>query len=116
MDLPSYLPGSPSRITEPDYDSSAGPIPGQTSHPDRDPGGSGDGGGGGDELVVGSVDVDSIKSSDYPPSISASESVGICGLEGCSNPTFVDSITDFESEYCSQKHHEYVFFRRLLFP
>jgi len=52
------------------------------------------------EFFVGEVDVHSIGS--FPPP----ESVSTCMLEGCSNPTFVDSITDLESEYCSWKHQK----------
>lgn len=81
-------------------------ILGQDSCPDQDPSGYGDDGDEGDEVLVGDADVQSIESFVYPPSISTSESIGTCRLAGCSSPTLVDSITDLESEYCSQKHQE----------
>ena len=77
-------------------DEDAGAGPGQASHPDQDAGNDGD--------VEG--DTVSISYSVYPPSTAASEHVGICRMKGCSSPTFVDPITDLESEYCSWKHQE----------
>lgn len=58
------------------------------------------------ELVAGDADTQSIDLSVYPPSTLAPDQIGICRLDGCSKPTFVDSITDLESEYCSLEHHE----------
>ena len=101
MSLPSYSAGSLDYTSEPDD-----PIPGQSSYPDRDPSEDGDEEDGEDEVSVGDVDFQSVKSSVYSPSISTSESTGTCRLEGCSSTTFVDSITDLESEYCSREHQE----------
>ena len=69
---------------------------------ERDLSENGDDGDGRDKRIVREVDGQSIGSV-LPP-----ESDGTCMLEGCSNPTFVDSITDLESEYCSRKHQEQV--------
>jgi len=102
--LPSYSAGSLRYTPEPDNSLSAEPIP--VSHPDREPSENGGGGDEGDEVIVGDVEVQSIGSFVYPPSVPALEVAGICRLEGCPNPTFVDSITDLESEYCSRKHQE----------
>ena len=71
--------------------------------PDQDAGNDGDGG---DESGVDDAESASINYSVYPPSTAASEHVGICRLNGCLNTTFVDPITDLESEYCSWKHQE----------
>lgn len=105
MSLPSYSAGSLDYTSEPD-DPNADAIPDQSSYPDRDLSEDGDEEDGEDEVSVGDVDFQSVKSSVYPPSISTSESTGTCRLEGCSSTTFVDSITDLESEYCSRKHQE----------
>lgn len=94
-----YSPGSLRYTPEPDDSLNAEPI--RVSHPDREPSENGDGG---DEVVERDGDVQSIGSFVYPPSVPALEMAGICRLEGCSKPTFVDSITDLESEYCSWKH------------
>jgi len=59
-----------------------------------------------DEVAVDNADTASISYSVYPPSTVASDHEGICALEGCSEPVFVDPITDLESEYCSGKHQE----------
>jgi len=66
------------------------------------PGENGDG----EEVDVDDADGTSISCSIYPPSTAGSEQDGTCMLKGCSNPTFVDPITDLESEYCSWKHQE----------
>lgn len=105
MSPPQYSAGSLGHTSEPD-DSNADAILGQSSYQVRDPSENGDDGDGGDEVLVGDMDVQSIGSYVYPPSISASESIGTCRLRGCSNSTFVDSVTDLESEYCSWKHRE----------
>jgi len=102
MSLPSYSPGGADYMFEPD-DSNTNALLGP--YPDREPGKNGDEGAG-DEMLM-DVDVLSVKSFAYPPSVSTSEKIpGICSFEGCSNPTFVDSITDLEGEYCSRKHQE----------
>ena len=81
-------------------DEDTGVVPGQASGPDQDAGNDGDG------VAVDDADSASISYSVYPPSTVASDHGGICGLAGCSNSTFVDPITDLESEYCSWKHQE----------
>ena len=81
-------------------DEDTGAAPGRTSGPDQDAGKDGDG------AVVNDEDSASISYSVYPPSTVDSDHVGTCGLKGCSNPIFVDPITDLESEYCSWKHQE----------
>ena len=98
--IPPRSPGGHDYTSKPD-DSNTDAVPG--SYPDWDPSENGDDG---DGVLVGEVDAQSIGSFVYPPSIPASESMGVCKLEGCSNPTLVDSITDLESEYCSWKHQE----------
>ena len=103
MSLPSRSAGSLSYTSE---GSNLDAVPGRTSYLDRDPGENGDTRDGGDGLVARDVDIQSVKGSIYPPSISTSESIGTCKLKGCSNLTFVDSVTDLESEYCSWKHQE----------
>ena len=75
------------------------PNPDAMGQVERDLSDSGGGGDLGDEAFVGDDDVDM---GDF----SSLESTSTCLLEGCSNPTFVDSITDLESEYCSWKHQE----------
>lgn len=100
MSLVSRSAQSLSYASEPD---DANPeLTGQNVDSERDL--SEDGGGqyGREESVGGEADVQSIGSA-LPP-----RSVDACMLEGCSNPTFVDSITDLESEYCSWKHQKYV--------
>lgn len=79
-------------------------VMGQRVDPERDPSKNGDSSDEGDESTVGDADFRSIRS--VPPSEEVSST---CMLEGCSNPAFVDPITDLESEYCSQKHQELVF-------
>ena len=98
MSLPSRSAGSLSYTSE---GSNLDPGPGQTSYPNRGPGEDGE-----DQLSVRDVDIQSVEGPIYPPSISTPESIGTCRLKGCSNPIFVDSITDLESEYCSRKHQE----------
>ena len=102
--LPSYSPGSLRYTPEPDNSLNAEPV--RVSHPDREPSENGEGRDGEDEVVVRDADVQSIGSFVYPPSVPALEMAGICRLEGCSNLTFVDSVTDLESEYCSWKHQK----------
>ena len=102
--VPSYSSGILRYTPEPDNSLTAEPIP--VSHPDREPSENGDREDAGDEVIVGDAEVQSIGSFVYPPSVPALEVAGICRLQGCSNPTFVDSITDLESEYCSRKHQE----------
>ena len=101
--LPSYSASSLDYMSEPD-DPDADALPG--SYPNRESSENGDEGGGGDEMLVEDMDAQSFISFDHPPPVSTSEAIGTCRLEGCSNPTFVDSITDLESEYCSRKHRE----------
>lgn len=103
MSLPSYSADNLSYTSEPD-DSNTDAPPG--SYPDREPSEGGDGEDGDSEVVVRDMDVQSIDSLLCPPSVSTPEAIGTCKLEGCSNPTFVDPITDLESEYCSWKHRE----------
>ena len=102
--LPSYSSGILRYTPEPDNSLNAEPIP--VSHPDREPSANGDGGDAGDEVIMGDAEVQSIGSFVYPPSVPALEMAGICRLEGCSSLTFVDSITDLESEYCSWEHQK----------
>jgi len=102
MSLPSYSTGSLGDASEPDVFTDA--LPG--SYPDQEPGENEGGEDSGGDILMEDMDVQSIRSSVYPPSVSTSEAIGTCRLEGCSNPTSVDSITDLESEYCSQKHQE----------
>ena len=87
-------------------DEDTGAVKGQGSGPDQDTGKDGDGGPGGDGVAADDADSASISYSVYPPSTVPSDHGGTCGLEGCSNSTFVDPITDLESEYCSWKHQE----------
>ena len=101
--LPSYSAGDLDYTSEPD-DPNTDAIPG--SYLDREPSENGDGGDETDEVLIGNADVQSLESFVYPPSVSSAGSIGTCKLKGCSNPTFVDSITDLESEYCSRKHQE----------
>jgi len=101
MSLPSYSAGNLGHTSEPD-DSNTDTPPG--SDPDQEPSENGDGEDGDGEVVMGDMDVQSVESFVCPPSASTSETIGTCKLEGCSNPTFVDPITDLESEYCSWKH------------
>jgi len=103
--LPSYSAGYLDYASQPD-DSDADAVPGsfldqEHSENENENENEGDEM---DEVLVDDVDVQSIESFVYPPSVSSSGSIGTCKLKGCSNPTFVDSITDLESEYCSQKH------------
>jgi hypothetical protein len=100
MDLTSPSAEDLSYTSEPDYSSDADAITGPFSYPDEDPNENEDIGDGGDEPAEGDADVQSVESYNYPPSI------GPCGLRGCSNPAFIDSITDLESEYCSWEHQE----------
>jgi len=87
-------------------DEDTGAVPGQASGPDQATGKDGDSGPGGGGLFADEADTVSISYSVYPPSTVASDQRGTCELEGCSNSTFVDPITDLESEYCSWKHQE----------
>jgi len=98
MSLPSYSANNLSYTSEPDNSNTNAPS---ASYPDRGPSENGDGGNSDSKVVMGDVDVQSIKSFICPPSVSTLETISTCRLEGCSNPTFVDPITDLESEYCS---------------
>jgi hypothetical protein len=100
MDLTSPSAEDLSYTSEPGYSSDADAITGPSPYPDEDPNENGDIGDIGDEPAEGDADVQSVESYNYPPSI------GPCGLRGCSNPAFIDSITDLESEYCSREHQE----------
>jgi hypothetical protein len=100
MDLTSPSAEDLSYTSEPGYSSDADAITGPSPYPDEDPNENGDIGDIGDEPAEGDADVQSVESYNYPPSI------GPCGLRGCSNPVFIDSITDLESEYCSREHQE----------
>ena len=100
MDLTSPSAEDLSYTSEPDYSSDADAITGPSPYPDQDPNENEDIGDGGDEPAEGDADVQSVESYNYPPSI------GPCELRGCSNPVFIDSITDLESEYCSRDHQE----------
>jgi hypothetical protein len=100
MDLTSPSAEDLSYTSEPDYSSDADAITGPSPYPDEDSNENEDIRDGGDEPAEGDADVQSVESYNYPPSI------GPCGLRGCSNPAFIDSITDLESEYCSREHQE----------
>jgi hypothetical protein len=101
--LPSHSASSLGHKSEPDASNTDALL---GSYPDREPSENGGGEADSDDFIMGDVDVQSVESFVYPPSIPTSEAIGTCRLEGCSNPAYVDSITDLESEYCSRKHQE----------
>lgn len=93
--------GSAKSLTHASEHDDANPdATGQIDAPEPDPGHNGDGEDAQDDPFAGGVDAQHLESV-LPP-----EYVNLCRLEGCSSPTFIDSITDLESEYCSWEHHK----------